>query len=275
MADEANQPAPADVAEATNPQPDAPAETQDTGSEPEGLEKLAKAASDAADETEEEDKGAEEPEKGADEEEPDQPDASDEEGEEAEKGKPDPQAAKNSFQERARLRSDVAQTLDSIAKPQTTEDLVAQGVDPALAEVEALKQDLNRKEVINYVADLNASLNSDASNLMRDYPVFKADSPEYDEQFDKEVEGLYKRMGGFKTDPSGRFVIQAAPLYDFYAAFAKARGSGAKAGVVKGQKAAEKMLAAADTPSSGSPQAASGSTDENPFLKGLKGGATK
>lgn len=278
MADEA--PAPAPDAAAPADQPATPAaDPQPTESALEGLDKLADAASKDADERNKEaDEPANpanpaDPEKPAEGEPENQPAAGDE-GDEPKGGKPDPQAAKQSFQERSRLRGEVASTLDSIGKPQTTEDLVAQGVDPALAEVEALKQDIQRKEVINYVADLNSSLNVDANNLVRDFPVFDPESSEYDEKFSTKVENLYKARG-FKTDPSGKFVIEAGPLYEFYAAFAEARGTGAKAGVVSGQKAAEKMLAAADTPSSAAPAASGNSGDENPFLKGLKGGATK
>jgi len=176
------------------------------------------------------------------------------------------------YAERTKLKSQVSEALAPQLQQQTAEQLVEQGVDPALAEIEALKQDIEHERFINQVTELNSGLNTDANNVMRDFPVFDEKSKQYDAAFTEKVEKLYKEAAGFKLDPTGQFVLSAnLSLYDFYQQMAEFRGSGVKQGAVEGQKAAEKMLASAESPTSTAP---AGKEEDDPFLAGLTGKRT-
>jgi hypothetical protein len=188
--------------------------------------------------------------------------------------------ARQGYAERKATREAVTSLLDTVAKPQSEQDLIDnQGLDPADARLEVFKQEQQRKEAIQELTDLNTGIKSDAQNVVRDFPMFDANSKDFDEKLTEEVDQLWKEAADFKTDQSGQIVLQARiPMYKFYAAFAGAKSegfkSGQKAGEAAGQKAAEKMFASAETPAATKETvpAADGMTEEDwLFLKGLTG----
>lgn len=194
----------------------------------------------------------------------------DSQSEESDESEEDPaERNRKGYAERQAVRRQVTQLVDNSAEPFTAADLIEQGVDPALAEIEALKADIQRKEVIQNITELNTGLVGDATQVVRDFPVFDEKSKEYDPSFAKEVEDLYKEASQLVTDPNSGLVLQAnVPLYKFYQAAAKWRGAGAVQATARGQKAAERQLAAADP---GPSSSATKSQPDDPFLRGLTG----
>lgn len=173
---------------------------------------------------------------------------------------------------RNELRVEVARVNSQAYKPQSAEEIIAEtGADPAMAEVQALRQEQKMAEFNNYVTDLNASINTESLQVMADFPLFDPQSKDYDAGLSKRAAELYKRVANIQTDPKTGLTIRANVLpYDVYKAIAETAQSGTRQGAVKGQRAAEKMLAAADaTPSGGE---ATKPRKEDPFLAGLTRG---
>ncbi len=171
------------------------------------------------------------------------------------------------------LRNEIASRNAQVYRPQSADDLIAEGVDPAIARVEALEQRTQMAEYNAHVTDLNANLNVESLQVLADFPVYDPNSPQYDAGFANRVASIYQRSAGIQTDPQTGLVMSATVLpYETYKAFAETYSSGAQKGQVSGQKAAEKMLAAADTPSSSIPQS---HAKEDPFLTGFMSNMNK
>jgi len=169
---------------------------------------------------------------------------------------------------RASLRDEIAAENAKVYAPQTAEQLVEEGQTPEMARVMALEQRTEMAEYNAKVTDLNANLSQQSLQVMHDFPQFDSSSPQYDESLSKRVATIYQRVAGIQTDPNTGLTIAANVLpYDIYKEFAEVQASGAQNGQVQGQKSAEKMLAAADSPSSAAPKRAA----QNDFLKGLMG----
>lgn len=171
---------------------------------------------------------------------------------------------------RNELRQEVEQTNSQAYRTETPEELVEQGLSQEEAENEALRQEMQMREFNTHVADLNANLNLEALQVMQDFPVFDPDSSDYDSDFSAKVRTLYEQAAQPKVDRRTGLVVQSniAP-YEFYKAFADTRTeSGTQSrveGQIEGQKAADKQLAAAETPSSTAPR----TKKTDPFLAGL------
>lgn len=230
-------------------------------------------------------KAKEEPTPGEDEEEEKPEDT--EESEEAEAKKPEEEEAerakgaearKNALQteirelvsKRNELRAEVEQQNAKAYRVETAEELADQGLTEEEAENEILRQEMQMREFNLHVADLNANLNLESLQVMQDFPIFDPDSSEFDSALATRVRGLYEQAAQPQVDKKTGLVLKSniAP-YEFYKAFAEThQSSGAKSraeGKIEGQKASDKQLAAAETPSSTAPRAAK----EDPFLKGL------
>ncbi len=223
-----------------------------------------------SDDTDEEDN----PEDADKKEEADQQESEDEKAERA-KGA---EARKNALQteirelvsKRNELRAEVEQQNAKAYRVETAEELAEQGLSEEEAENEILRQEMQMREFNLHVADLNANLNLESLQVMQDFPIFDPDSSEYDSGLAQRVRGLYEQAAQPQVDKKTGLVLKSniAP-YEFYKAFAEThQSSGAKSrveGKIEGQKAADKQLAAAETPSSTAPRTAK----EDPFLKGL------
>lgn len=171
---------------------------------------------------------------------------------------------------RNELRAEVEQQNAKAYRVETAEELAEQGLTEDEAENEILRQEMQMREFNLHVADLNANLNLESLQVMQDFPIFDPDSSEYDSGLAQRVRGLYEQAAQPQVDKKTGLVLKSniAP-YDFYKAFAEThQNSGAKSraeGKIEGQKASDKQLAAAETPSSTAPRTAK----EDPFLKGL------
>jgi hypothetical protein len=172
---------------------------------------------------------------------------------------------------RNELRTEVSAKNAAVYKPATAAELEADGMDPVLARVEASEQRAKMAEYNAYVTDLTANLNTEALQVMVDFPQFDPQSSEYDSVLAKRAQSIYEKVAQIKTDPKTGLTIQANVLpYDIYKAFAETSASGSQRGEVKGQQAAEKMLAHAETPSSSGE--VTKKPKEDPFLAGLTKG---
>lgn len=170
--------------------------------------------------------------------------------------------AKNSAQNRIRtlanenreLKRKLESKLSEEYQPVTPEDLVEQGYDETTAQVEALRQQMEIDKFSASVTRLNTDLNTDAVQVIAEYPVFDPASSEYDEKFADTVQNMYRQASELQFDKSGEYVVSAkVPLYDFYKQMAEIRGSQRSSGQIEGQKNAERMLASVDAPSSAAP----------------------
>lgn len=171
--------------------------------------------------------------------------------------------------QRNTLRTEVASQNATAYPVQSAQELIDQGVDPAIARVEALEQRAQLTEYTNYVADLNATVNTEALQVMADYPEFDPKSPTYNEALATRASAMYQQVAQIQRDPQTGYISQAAVTpYNIFKAFAETAAAGAQSGVVRGQKSAEKMLAAAETTSSSAPK----QPKEDNFLAGLTKG---
>ncbi len=169
---------------------------------------------------------------------------------------------------RNELRQEVSRLNEQAYRTQTKEELIDEGLSEAEAAEEALKQQLQMTNYNTYVSDLNANLNIESLQVMADFPVFDPDSPLYDEALTTRARAVYEKAAGIQTDKRTGLITKANVLpYEIFKAFAETAQSTTKVAEAKAQKAAEKNLAAADTPSSTAPKQKA----EDPFLKGLLG----
>lgn len=171
--------------------------------------------------------------------------------------------------QRNNLRTEVETKNAEQYRPQTAAELVELGSDPVLAEIQALRQENQMSAFNQHVTETNANLNTESLQLMADYPVFDSRSDQYNEALAGQVNSLYQKVAGIQTDQKTGLITNVQTLpYDFYKSFAEIHAAGSQNGQVKGQQAAEKMLAAAETTSSSAPK----QPKADPFLSGLTKG---
>lgn len=161
------------------------------------------------------------------------------------------------------LREEVATANSKVYAAQTPEEILAEALaadkelSPSDARMEAFEQRQRLSEYNNQVADLNANLSVESLQVMNDFPMFDPNSGEYDATLAKRAADVYQRAAKIETDPQTGLVISANVLpYDIYKAFAETHQSSVQSGQVNGQRAAEKMLAATDTPPASAPKSA-------------------
>lgn len=173
---------------------------------------------------------------------------------------------------RNKLRQDVITKNAEVYQAKTADELIAEGVEPAEARMEAMEQKQELADFNTRVADLNSNMNIESLQVMADFPMFnpgtkESPNPEYNKDLAEMVAGVYERVADVQRDKNTELIIKANVLpYEIYKSFAEAFESGANTGAVKGQQDADKNLAAADTPSSAKPKEAA----KDPFLAGLK-----
>lgn len=170
------------------------------------------------------------------------------------------------------LETDIAQLTAEKYRTQSEEELVAEGMDPAEAKAEADRQERAMTDYSRDVADLNNALEIETKQLWSDFPMFDPQSTEFNQKLADRAKAAYVKAANPQRDENTGLVNKVNVLpYDFYAAFAEthldAAASAEAQGRVAGQKAAEKMAAAAE-PSS-STGTATEDDESDPFLKGF------
>lgn len=194
------------------------------------------------------------------------------EAEPATPAEPDPkEEARKGFAERQQTKAQLARQLQQQFRPKSAEQFQEEGLDETQSSVEALRQEVALDKTINAVADLNANIDSDARAIESGFDgMFNEDSPNFDKEWAEQVSTDYLRdaqvrfaqhvdaRGDPVKNPDGSpsvYIVSAAiPMYDYYQRRHSDRMRGASAGQVAGQKAAERMLASADTPTSRAPE---------------------
>lgn len=156
--------------------------------------------------------------------------------------------ARREFRQRQKTRESVAKTIDETYQPKSKEDLVGEGLTEAKAEVEALRQEIEFEKTRSRIAEVNATLQADAQNILRDFPIFNPDNKDsFDPEFAEKVQKRYEKVARLQTDENGIVLNAEEGLYDFYADMAELYKGGANKGKDQGQKDALKMLSRTDT----------------------------
>jgi len=159
------------------------------------------------------------------------------------------QAARNAWQQRQRDRQQIAEQIDQDYAPKTADQLVAEGTDPATAQIEALRQEMTFNNERNRVSELNAGMRVEAVEVMKDFPVFDPSSPQFDPDFTKDVEESYKDAARLQTNEDGSLILNAdKPLYDHYQRMARIYNRGTSKGTVQGQEQMADMIARTENP---------------------------
>lgn len=203
-----------------------------------------KGTDDAADTTDKPDKDATEAdEKPATDAKPEAP-ASDAE---PKKGQPDPERARQAYLERQRTRQ-FANKLDETYGPKTEEELLAEGLAPNEAAIQALRQEMAYDKQRTHIAELNAGMQSEAVQVVKDFAVFDPESKDHDPDFTRMVEDQYRIAARLQTDDNGLVMNAEVPLYDFYQRMADIYNRGTSKGNQQGQTEAMQMLSRTENP---------------------------
>lgn len=158
-------------------------------------------------------------------------------------------AARQSWQERQRTRSQIADQIDQHYAPRTEEQLMEEeGLSETDAKIEAIREEAAYKERRAAIAELNAGMQAEAVNISNDFPIFNPNSPEYDPEFEKEVEIAYKTAARLQVDENGIITNAEVPLYDFYQRMAGIYSRGASKGAQQGQQDMAAMVGRTENP---------------------------
>lgn len=222
-------------------------------------EKPAEDEAKAEESKEEETKPAEEPK-----EDPEAPKPEEEtpvEDEETERKRHNAEMAQRRIQEREKRQ--IEQTLSQAYQPQAADQLtqafIEQGYNQFEAEMlardERRSQQAQIQEARTQIAELNMQIETEAIQVMSDFPEFNPKSDTYDQDFATQASALYERTADVQTDPkTGVIVGSKITPYDFFKQLHDMRTSGMSRAQVQGQKAAEKQMAAVAPPTSAAPQ---------------------
>ena len=226
----------------------------------------------------EETESKEEPEQKTDESidklEEDEEEKTDEEAEEQETADesetPDPnELARQEYRERQQQRKQLEAIIGNQFRTQTPEELVEeQGLSEAEAKIAALEQKVELQNWRSSIIDLNANINTESLEVMKDYPVFDEKSPEYDKEFSTKVANMYQLAADIQFDETGEYVTNAKiSPYDFYKEMADLRGSSVRKGKIEGAKSSEQMLSSSEPASRAVSKESA--EEEDLFLKGF------
>ena len=120
------------------------------------------------------------------------------------------------------------------------------------AKVEAQRQSAEMERYNNQVADAQLTIEAESQKVLSDFTIFNPDSEDYDKELADEAGSLLQ--ANLITDPeTGQVIGSNVSPYQLYKTIARAAGVSAAKGQIKGQAAAEKMLANADSNSNAAP----------------------
>lgn len=156
---------------------------------------------------------------------------------------------------RNELRDRVKQSNEQVYRPATEDQLLDQ-INPDTgtyysrleAKLAAMEQSQQIDRYNNEIADTQLTLSNEAQRALQDFPMFDEQSPEYNKEVAAQVDGILGKS--LVIDPNTNQVIGShVSPYELYKAVAVSAQTSAVKGQVAAQKATEKMLANADTPS--------------------------
>lgn len=171
--------------------------------------------------------------------------------------KPLSEKAENRFQklanENRELKAYIEQLHAQVYQPQTAEELMDEGLSPELAEVRALKQQLEVQSYNNRVIEAISSLESESARVLHDFPIFDPTSPDYQE--DLALAASESLQASLIRDPNtGQIIGSHLSPQQIYKPIADAYEKSRVKGQIQGQKATEKMLASVDSRGSVTPK---------------------
>lgn len=167
---------------------------------------------------------------------------------------------------RNELRAEVEWANSQLYRAQTPEELMEEGIDPAMARIDAMEQRAQIAEYNTQVSNLNFQLETESLQVKAEMPVFDPMSPNFDATFAAKVSQAYQRVAAIQTDPTTGYITNAnVTPYQFYKDFADTYALSQQAGQIKGQKAADRQLASADVMPSSAPKA----EKQDDFLAGM------
>jgi len=178
---------------------------------------------------------------------------------------------RNLVAERNKIRSEVEKVNSQVYNPQTADQLLGQinpdtgeYFTPTEARLAALEQSREVEQYNSRVAEEQLTIRTEAQNALKDYPMFDQNNAEYNADIAKGVDELLGRSLEFDQN-TGQVVGSKVSPYTLYQLVGDAFNQGKSSGQIAGQKATEKMIAAADTPSSAPVK----EPKEDSFLKGF------
>lgn len=148
--------------------------------------------------------------------------------------------------QRNAIRTEVEKLNADTYQVATEDELVAQGMDPLTAKVEALDQRSQLSDYNNKVADAQLTLESESQRVLREFPMFDENSTEFNKDLTAQASSLLQESLEF--DPNtGQVTGSKVSPYQLYKTLATAAQASKTDGQIEGQKAAEKQLANSDT----------------------------
>lgn len=152
-------------------------------------------------------------------------------------------------------KANLQRAIEQGYQPATAEQLMEQGMSESDAKFAALESQVKLGDFSRQVAELNTTVESEAAQVLQDFPIFDPDSKDFNPQLSERVSELYEQAAGAQVDPRTNLLvgINVTP-YHFFKTFAEMyQMASAKAqadGQVKGQQAADEQMARVDpTPS--------------------------
>ena len=168
------------------------------------------------------------------------------------------QEIRDLVQTRNQIRQDVEKANGEAYKPATVDQLLEE-VNPETgeyynrleAEIATMKQQNAVRDYTNQVAEQRLVIVSEAQKALQDFPIFDAESPEYNKDVAEQVDTIL--AGAIIRDPrTGQVIGSHVSPYQLYKTVYDSTQASAVKGQVKAQKAQAKMLANSDaTQSSG------------------------
>lgn len=158
--------------------------------------------------------------------------------------------------ERNRIRQEVEQLNAQFYKPASVDELTEQ-VNPETGEyynrveakLEALEQAQQVERYNNQVAESRLAISSETARAIQDFPMFNAQSPEYNPQVAADVDQILEENLIIDKN-TGQWIGSNISPYKLLKTVANAYNSSAVKTAANGQRAVEKMQAQADIPSS-------------------------
>lgn len=167
-------------------------------------------------------------------------------------------------EQRKAIKEEV-ERLNQIYQAYSPEELQQQGLNPEEARLTALEQQVELDRYNNQVVEAQMTLNEQAERVVKEFPIFDENSPEFDQELFQEAQEAL--AASLITDPNtGQIIGSHLSPYQIYKPIADAYEKAKTRGQISGQKATEQMLARADGQTSSAPQA----PKEDPILAILK-----
>lgn len=172
------------------------------------------------------------------------------------------EAAAERVREREANKRVIEQSIDRAYQPQLVDELTNAFIEQGYTQFEAemLARDERRnqqsqiQEARTQIAELNMQVETEAIQVMHEFPVFDPNSDSYDKDFAGRASALYERAADVQYDPKTNVIVSSKITpYQFYKELAEMRDSGVSQASIKAQKAAEQQLAAVAPQSSAAP----------------------